>query len=70
MHRHRLFSGSDLYRLPAPGPAPFVPAAFCWMPVEPLVAATVADCYRLAFERARAANTPSLPERDLFACPN
>ena len=23
-----------------------------------------------AFERARAANTPSLPERDLFACPN
>jgi hypothetical protein len=77
MHRHRLAQEADAYRLPAPPPPPFDPAAFALVPV-PLPATPAGETayqqllalYRAALAEARAVVRPSVLERRCLAGPN
>lgn len=63
-----LFEG-ERYRLPRPAAPVPTPQSFALVPIACLGGLTPAQLalYQLAFEQARQAALPSLPERDLAA---
>lgn len=59
----------ESYRLPRPQQPAITPQTFCLMPAAFLggLSPQQLALYQLAFEQARQAAVPSLPERDLAA---
>jgi hypothetical protein len=67
MSQNRLPAASESPRLPRPPAPPIAPGSFVLYPAPCLLELSAAQqwLYCRAFEEARAAARPSLPERDL-----
>jgi hypothetical protein len=67
MSHNRLPAAAESPRLPRPPAPPIAPGSFVLFPAVSLgeVSAAQQWLYRWAFEQAREAARPSLPERDL-----
>lgn len=67
MSHNRLPVARESLRLPRPPAPPIAPGSFVLCPAASLVELSAAQqwLYRWAFEEAREAARPSLPERDL-----
>ena len=66
---NRFLHEGETYRLPRPQQPAVTPSTFSLVPLGFLSGLTPAQLalYQLAYEQARQAATPSLPERDLAA---
>ncbi|MFL5329540.1 MAG: hypothetical protein ACJ8C4_11550 [Gemmataceae bacterium] len=72
MHRHRLATEADYYRLPEPPPASISPESFMLCAIvipqsEACCLQGLSDLYRLALDQARAAARDSHPNRTLYS---